>query len=95
MITRFQFKSSEEYQKACNVLDSAIKEIGTSRFDHGRTPADKEIRAMSPGDAKVIEGLFKHKGIKYEKVEDETSWVGPEKKSSLAGAVRRVGLLCR
>jgi hypothetical protein len=79
LIVRFTFKTTQEYQKACDLLDKAIKEIGTSHFDHGKTPADKEVRVFDLKDANIVEGLFEKNHLKYVRTNDETSWIGPKK----------------
>jgi hypothetical protein len=90
-ILRYKFQSDQDYKKAYNLLKNAIKEIGTSHFDFGGTPADKEIRIINPKNAEIIEALFKKNNLKFEKEEDATSWIGPESfKCSYSDVLRRL-----
>jgi hypothetical protein len=78
-ITRFFFNTDEEYRKACDTLDKAIKNIQTEHFDHGKNAENKELWVIDPKKAEIIEGLFKQNGItQYDKKIDETSWIGPK-----------------
>lgn len=88
-ITRFFFKTGEEYNKACRTLDKAIKDIQTEHFDHGKNAENKELWVIDPKKAVIVEGLFKQNGItQYDKKTDETSWIGP--KVAVADVLRNI-----
>ena len=90
-ITRFKFKTDQDFKKAEGILNTAIKSIGTSHFDFGSTLADRVIRVMdNKKNADIVEGILKQNNLKFKRTEDSTSWIGPGSKLSYSSILRKL-----
>lgn len=59
----FKFREEKIFKDAVNSLKSAIKNIGTSKFDFNYQPEDKTIQ-VSEEHADIVESYLKKSGIK-------------------------------